>query len=344
LNRKLILAFVGGVVVASLAAFVAGRLSAPPVTTPVKVEIPEPAKFVPEKAADLPVPAAETKPGPAPLVPAADVKPNVKTPVKPSAKPLTAPKAQAAKMDPPPAASSPDSAAPAQPLGASDPVSVASAVPPPAPPAEQSAPVAAPGPVEEPPKVLRPDAMEVKRAREERTPQTVTIPAGTALHVRLNQTLSSANQENGDGFSSTLDEPLVVGGYVIAEKGSRVDGRIVDVARSGRVSGRASLSIRLATLHTSDRQRVAILTEDFVQEAKGSAGKDAARVGTGAVLGAALGAIFGGGKGAAIGAAAGGAAGAGRVLTTRGNPAEIPVETRISFRLRDSITLTERLN
>jgi hypothetical protein len=52
----------------------------------------------------------------------------------------------------------------------------------------------------------------------------------------------------------------------------------------------------------------------------------------------------GGGKGAGIGAGAGGAAGAGDVLLTRGKPAEIPVETRVSFRVQDSVTITERLD
>ena len=57
-----------------------------------------------------------------------------------------------------------------------------------------------------------------------------------------------------------------------------------------------------------------------------------------------IGAIGGGGKGAAIGAGAGGAVGAGDVLLTRGKPVEIPVETRINFRVQDSIAITERLD
>lgn len=43
------------------------------------------------------------------------------------------------------------------------------------------------------------------------------------------------------------------------------------------------------------------------------------------------------------GAAAGGAAGAGDVVLTRGKPAEIPVETRVSFRVQEPVTITERL-
>jgi hypothetical protein len=86
---------------------------------------------------------------------------------------------------------------------------------------------------------------------------------------------------------------------------------------------------------------VAILTDDFVQNGRSSKAMDAAKVGAGAGIGAALGAIFGGGAGAAIGAAAGGAAGGGTVLMTRGHAAELEVETKIPFRLREAVTVTE---
>ncbi len=48
--------------------------------------------------------------------------------------------------------------------------------------------------------------------------------------------------------------------------------------------------------------------------------------------------------GAATGAGVGGAAGAGGVLLTRGQAAELPVETKVAFRLQEPITLTEKLN
>ena len=67
------------------------------------------------------------------------------------------------------------------------------------------------------------------------------------------------------------------------------------------------------------------------------------KAGAAAAIGAAIGAIAGGGRGAAIGAGVGGAAGAGGVMTTRGKPVHIPVETRISFRLSEPVTLTEKL-
>lgn len=191
---------------------------------------------------------------------------------------------------------------------------------------------------------MKPDALEIRRAQQERTPETVTIPAGTVIKARLNQSLSSEVNENGDAFSATLEEPIIVDGFVIAEKGSRVDGRVVDAVRAGRVKGVARLSVRLTTLHTSDRQRVSIFTEEHVREGKRSVGRDTTRVAIGAGIGAAMGAIFGGGAGAAIGAASGAGAGAGTVLLTRGQAAELPVETRIQFRLRDGVTITENLN
>src|SRR6266511_178751 len=53
-------------------------------------------------------------------------------------------------------------------------------------------------------------------------------------------------------------------------------------------------------------------------------------------------AIAGGGKGAAIGAGAGGGAGTGLVLATRGDPAVVPSESKLTFRLQGPITVTKR--
>ncbi len=154
--------------------------------------------------------------------------------------------------------------------------------------------------------------------------------------------LSSEHNQTGDTFTATLDQPLVADGFVIAERGARVEGRVVSAQRAGRVSGLSELSIELVQVKTSDGQRVPIETEAFLKRGEASHREDAAKIGAGAALGAIIGAVAGGGKGAAIGAGAGGAAGTGTVMATRGKAAEFPPETRISFRLRNSVTLTER--
>jgi hypothetical protein len=174
-------------------------------------------------------------------------------------------------------------------------------------------------------------------------PKTVTIPAGTLLNVRIDQALSTASSQPGDSFRATLDQPLVVDGLVIAERGAQVEGRVVEADPGGRVKGLARLSLELVRLNTSDGQRVRLQTGNFVKQAQQEKARDAAKIGVAAGLGAAIGAIAGGGKGAAIGAAVGGAAGTGGVMATRGKQAEIPAETRMNFRLSEAITLTEKL-
>jgi hypothetical protein len=174
-------------------------------------------------------------------------------------------------------------------------------------------------------------------------PPRVTIPAGTMITVRLAETLSSARNQPGDTFTATLDQPLVVDGYAIAERGATVRGKVVEAEQAGRVKGVARLAVRLTGLHTSDGQDVVLATGSYAREGPTSHKEDAEKVGVGAAVGAIIGAIAGGGKGAAIGAGVGGAAGGGVVAATRGKPAELPVETRLTFRLEKPITLTERI-
>jgi hypothetical protein len=160
--------------------------------------------------------------------------------------------------------------------------------------------------------------------------------------VRLGETVSTERSRSGDSFSATLDQPLVVDGLVIAEKGARATGRIVDATEAGRVKGLAHLSLELASLMSSDGQKIEFRTARFEKEGPSSKTEDTGKVGIGAAIGAAIGAIAGGGKGAAIGAATGGAAGGGVVAATRGKPAVLPAETRISFRVDQPVTITEK--
>jgi hypothetical protein len=171
----------------------------------------------------------------------------------------------------------------------------------------------------------------------------VTIAEGTLLPVRIMERVSSETHQVGDAFAATLDQPLVVDGYVIAERGARVSGKVSQVVEAGRVKGVSALAVELTQFTTADGQKVAVRTAEFVKEGEKSVKKDAAKVGIGAAIGSAIGAIAGGGKGAAIGAAAGAGAGTGAVLATRGEAAELPVETRLTFRLSEAVKVTEKL-
>ncbi|MGA8026406.1 MAG: hypothetical protein WB992_04620 [Bryobacteraceae bacterium] len=177
-----------------------------------------------------------------------------------------------------------------------------------------------------------------------RQPHVVTLQPGTNLTIRLGETLSTEHNYTGDTFRASLESPVILDGFIIADKGSKVLGRIVNVQRAGRVNGVADLNLTLAEINTTDGQRVRIDTSSYDKRGPVSTGEDAAKIAGGAALGAIIGGIAGGGKGAAIGAGVGGGAGTGTVLATRGKSAVLPAETRLTFRLAAPVTITERLS
>src|SRR5205823_9742117 len=107
-----------------------------------------------------------------------------------------------------------------------------------------------------------------------------------------------------------------------------------------------NLTLDLRSVNVHGRRYVV----DAGDVAAGSAGKEGVGknkrtgkyVGGGAVAGTIIGAIAGGGKGAAIGALAGGAAGAGAQTLTRGKKLNVPAETKLKFRLEQSLSLRGR--
>jgi hypothetical protein len=175
-------------------------------------------------------------------------------------------------------------------------------------------------------------------------PHVITLQAGTALPIRLSETLSSDHNYTGDTFRGTLEAPIIVDGFIIADRGSKVLGRVVSAEKAGRMEGAADLNLTLSEINTTDGQRIRVETSSFDRKGLSSTGDDAAKIAGGAALGAIIGAVAGGGKGAAIGAGIGGAAGTGVVFATRGKAATLPVETRITFTLAAPLTLMEKLN
>ena len=169
--------------------------------------------------------------------------------------------------------------------------------------------------------------------------RTVTIPASTAITVRLLDAISSERNRAGDTFQATLEQPLVADGIVVADRGASVFGRVVQAQQSGRVAGVAEMALELDRLQTVGGE-VQLASDTMMKKAETTHGKDAMTAGGLAGLGAAIGAIAGGRRGAGIGAAAGGATGAGTVMATKGKPVKFDPETQLTFRLRAPITVT----
>ena len=169
------------------------------------------------------------------------------------------------------------------------------------------------------------------------------MPAGTLIPVRVNDWLSSDKNHPGDTFSAVLDQPLIVGGWVVARRGQSIIGRVAVADKASRGSGSSRLGVELAELVVVDGQQLPVRTELVRSSAPRSQGRDAGTVGTTTIIGAAIGAIAGGGEGAAIGAVAGASAGIAGVMVTRGRPTVIAPETLLTFRLDSPLIInTER--
>lgn len=337
MNSKTLLGFVAGVAVALGLSFVISHRTGNGTAARQPAAVVAEANSAPSDAPEAPEsqivpskPEAEPKPVEASKVPA---RTSVASIVQPRSAKAPVSISHAAPVPPPaPAASAPPPPPPVTAAPAAAAAVAAEPVPPPAP--------AVTRPIEA--RVFRPEPPAPSRAPA-REPSTVTIKEGTTFSIRLGEGLSSDRNRSGDEFTGTLEQPLVVDDLVIAERGARVEGRVVESQVAGRVKGLAHLSIELTRLHTADGQNVAIRTDSYAQDGPTSKKEDAAKVGAGAAIGAIIGAIAGGGKGAAIGAGVGGAAGGGTVAATRGKPVVLPVETHVTFRLEQPVTITEQL-
>lgn len=164
------------------------------------------------------------------------------------------------------------------------------------------------------------------------------LPSGSEISVRLIDSVDSDKNNQGDEFRASLEDPITIGNDVVVQKGADAKVRLVSEQESGKLKGRAGLTVQLVSL-TIDGKTVPVNSSD-VSEYSGSRGartaKSAAAVGT---IGAIIGAIAGGGKGAAIGAGAGAAAGAGAQTVMKGQQVRIPSETVLTFTTQQPVEL-----
>ena len=164
-------------------------------------------------------------------------------------------------------------------------------------------------------------------------PRTVTVPAGTSIHVRLSTELNTGSTAPGSTFDGILAEPLVVNGVTVASRGSLVGGRVANIVSSGRLKQPAEISLVLTSITPNGGQQTSVSTQTWSVSGKSHKRRDITMIGGGAGVGAAIGAIAGGGKGAAIGSAIGAAGGTAGAFATGKKEIDLPAETEMTFRL-----------
>jgi len=86
-------------------------------------------------------------------------------------------------------------------------------------------------------------------------PSATKLPEGTPIPIRLKSALSSASVHAGEGFSATVDEPVVIDGQTLIDRGTPATGRVLEAKPSTNSPGRAPgyLRIVLVSLKIGDR-------------------------------------------------------------------------------------------
>src|SRR5258707_2745155 len=131
-----------------------------------------------------------------------------------------------------------------------------------------------------------------------------SIPAGTAITVTIDQSISSKNAQAGQGVVATGAHRGTVDGQVVIPKGSHAKLVVSIVQASGRRSTPAKLWLRLKSVEVHGTTYT-IATSSSGKTMGGKGKRDAGFIGGGAGAGALIGGLAGGGKGAGIGGRAG---------------------------------------
>lgn len=166
----------------------------------------------------------------------------------------------------------------------------------------------------------------------------VTLPAGTHFTVRLAQSIDTRRDHAGTRFLAHTAAAITEGGRIVVPRGAVCHGHLVESKPSGRLKGRAVLALSLDSVEVHGRT-YAISTSHTTRVSTNHRKRNLALIGGGAGTGAAIGAIAGGGVGALVGAGAGAAAGTTGAAITGKRNVHLPVETRLSFVLREPVTL-----
>src|SRR5215469_7139315 len=180
---------------------------------------------------------------------------------------------------------------------------------------------------------------------------TGSVPAGTALMVRLGTTLATFSNKVGDSFHGTITQPVVINGQTMIPAGATVEGRVTKVTEPRRISGRPTIGIvpEAVILPTGERYSIdATLTDTSIKgtdvnnegQFKGSGHyrRDTIEQGGGTAGGMLIGGLVGGPVGILVGGAIGAGSTTGHWLSQH-HSAVLPMGTELTLELNRPMTM-----
>ncbi|MGH7531439.1 MAG: glycine zipper 2TM domain-containing protein [Gemmatimonadales bacterium] len=174
---------------------------------------------------------------------------------------------------------------------------------------------------------------------------SLTIPAGTRLHMVIDDELGSRKNKPGDTFTAKVDEAVHdAQGRVVVASGTKVNGIVVAVKPAPNRRTPGTLTLTLSTIEQNGQtypltaQIDEVTTERRRQPADaGDAGKVAAGAAAGAVIGQVLSKNT---KGTVIGAVFGGLAGAGVAAETKDVDIVLPDGAHIQATITEPLAVS----
>jgi len=158
--------------------------------------------------------------------------------------------------------------------------------------------------------------------------EVVTVPAGTRITARMDDTLDSGKNKQGERFTMTLEADLAVGETIVVPRNSQLYGTIVEAQKGGRLARQGKLVVELKDVMI-DGQLHVIATGTY--EAAGERQRTVSKTATGALIGGAV--------DDEDGAKVGAAAGLGVSAATGGKQVSITSGTILEFTLTDNADL-----
>jgi hypothetical protein len=116
--------------------------------------------------------------------------------------------------------------------------------------------------------------------------ETLQVPTGTLILVRMASEVSSASAHAGDRFQGFLNVDLAAGGKLVASHGARVYGVVVSAEHGDNMRSDPSLSVTLTDLQVGS---TAVSIKTSAVSAKGEAGHGGKKILKGAHLGKKIG-------------------------------------------------------
>jgi len=183
--------------------------------------------------------------------------------------------------------------------------------------------------------------------------EDISLPAGTVLNVKLDNTLTTFSSKNGDPFSGRLTQPVMLDGKTVIPIGATVQGRVTMVSEPRRISGKPTIAmfpetlvlpsgehymLNAALLDTSVHQGTDVNSEGQFK-GKGYNNKDLIEIGAGTGGGMAMGGLIGGGKGVLIGGAVGATVTVAHWLVKK-NSASLPAGSVLVMELSRPLAMT----